>query len=283
MYRKFLLATSLVLGYVALAHAAPENRVKTQDVTYEYDGMSFKGHLAWDDTLSGRRPGVLVVHEFWGLNDYARHRAEQLAGLGYVAFACDMYGEGKVTQHPEDAARMAAAVRQNTKTWQGRARAALKVLQANDRVDPTKLAAIGYCFGGSTALQLAYSGADLKAVVTFHAALPVPDPDQAKTIKAKVFINHGADDAFIPEETCQKVRAAFEGARVDYQFIYYGGAVHSFTVPGAEKVGNKNMAYNAEADHRSWDAMLRVFDETLGPRPGEARPATGPTGIHQEP
>jgi dienelactone hydrolase len=177
-----------------------------------------------------------------------------------------MYGEGKVTEHPEEAARFAAAVRQNVKDWQGRAQAALKVLRDDDRVDPKKLAAIGYCFGGSTALEPAYSGADLAAVVTFHAALPVPDEEQAKAIKAKVLINHGAADSFIPEETCQKVRAALEAGKVDYEFIYYGGAVHSFTVAGSEKVGRKGMADNAAADRRSWLEMLRLFDEVFDGR-----------------
>ncbi len=262
MKSSWLLAVSLVACYAGLARA----EVKTKEVTYTHGGTAFKGHLAWDDAAKGKRPGVLVVHEFWGLNDYARQRAEQLAGLGYVAFACDMYGEGQVTEHPEEAAQFAAAVRQNVPEWQARAQAALKVLRDDERVDPGKLAAIGYCFGGSTALELAYSGADLAAVVTFHAALPVPDETQARAIKAKVLINHGAADAFIPEETCQKVRAALEAAKVDYEFIYYGGAVHSFTVPGSEKVGRKGMAYDAAADRRSWLEMLRLFDEVFGGR-----------------
>ena len=177
-----------------------------------------------------------------------------------------MYGEGKATQHPDEAAKMAAEVRKNTKTWQGRAQAALKILQGHELVDPSKVAAIGYCFGGSTALELAYSGADLAAVATFHAALLVPEPEQAKAIKAKILINHGAADAFVPEETCQKVRAAFEAAKVDYEFIYYGGAVHSFTVAEADKVGMKGIAYNAAADRRSWQAMLDLFHETFGGR-----------------
>src|SRR5262249_50761147 len=163
------------------------------------------------------------------------------------------------TEHPQEAAQFAGEVRKNVKTWQGRAQAALKVLRDNERVDPGKLAAIGYCFGGSTALQLAYTGADLAAVVTFHAALPVPDAEQAKSIKAKVLINHGAADTFIPEDVCQKFRAALAAAKVDYEFIYYGGAVHSFTVREADKVGRPGMAYNAEADRRSWQAMLDLF------------------------
>src|SRR5262245_4777671 len=213
MQRMRLLAVALVACAVPTARA----EVKTRTVTYTHDGMTFKGYLAWDDATQGKRPGVLVVHEWWGLNDYARKRAEQLAKLGYVAFACDMYGEGKVTEHPKGAAEMAGTVRQNLKAWQGRAQAALKVLQGHEAVDPRNLAAIGYCFGGSTALQLAYTGADLKAVVTFHAALPVPGEDQAKAVKAKVLICHGAADSFIPEDVIQKFRSALEKAKVDYQ------------------------------------------------------------------
>jgi dienelactone hydrolase len=251
---------------VCLAGDAARARAegKMRDVTYSYGGVTFKGHLAWDDAMKGKRPGVLVVHEFWGLNDYARRRADQLAGMGYVAFACDMYGAGKVTEHPEEAAQMAAEVRKNIKAWQGRAQAALNLLQEHELVDANKIAAIGYCFGGSTALELAYSGANLAAVATFHAALPPPEPEQAKAIKAKVLICQGAADPFVPETACQQLRTAFEDAKVDYEFNYYGGAVHSFTVPGSERIGRKGQAYNAEADRRSWQAMLYLFKETIG-------------------
>ena len=171
-------------------------------------------------------------------------RAEQLAKLGYVAFAADMYGEGKTTEHPKEAGAMSTEVRTNLKVWQGRAQAGLKILQDNKHVDARRLAAIGYCFGGSTALQLAYSGADLKAVVTFHAALPVPDETQAAAIKAKLMICHGAEDTLVPEATIEKFRAGLESAKVDYQMIYFGGAVHSFSVPGADKHNIKGIAYN---------------------------------------
>src|SRR5262249_6156158 len=233
MRGKWLLAVSLLVWGAPAARAEG----KTREVTYTHDGRTFKGHLAWDCAGSGKRPGVLVVHEWWGLNDYARKRAEQLAKLGYVAFACDMYGEGKVTEHPKEAAEMAGTVRKNLKAWQGRAQAALKILQNHEAVDPGRLAAIGYCFGGSTAPQLAYTGADLKAVVTFHAALPVPGEDQAKAVKAKVLICHGAADSFVPEDVIQKFRSAFEKAKVDYQMVYFGGAQHSFTVAGVDRVG----------------------------------------------
>lgn len=262
MRTKWYLALALVAANAALARA----EVKTKTITYAYDGVTLKGHLAWDDAVRGKRPGILVVHEWWGLNDYARKRAEMLAGLGYVAFACDMYGEGKTTEHPKEAGQMATAVRKNVKVWQGRAQAGLKVLKDQEQVDPAKLAAIGYCFGGSTALQLAYTGADLAAVVTFHAALPVADAEQAKAIKAKLLICHGALDKFIPEKTILGFRAALEGAKVDYTMVYFGGAVHSFTVKGVDKKGVPGLAYNAAADRRSWAAMQFLFREVFGPR-----------------
>jgi dienelactone hydrolase len=260
MFEKALIALVAAAVVGTVAHA----EVKTKTVTYTYKGTTLKGHLAWDDAVTGKRPGILVVHEIWGLNDHARQRAEQLAKLGYVAFACDMFGEGKVTEHPKEAFEMGGTLRKNIELWQGRAQAGLKVLQDNEMVDGKKLAAIGYCFGGSTALQLAYSGADLAAVVTFHAALPVPEESQAKAIKAKVLICHGAADPLIPEETIQKMRAALEKAKVDYEMDYYGGAVHSFTVPGADKKGIKGLAYNAEADKRSWAHMRQLFAEVFG-------------------
>jgi dienelactone hydrolase len=260
MMKTMLLAVIFCFVCASMVQAA----VKTKTVEYTYDGATFKGYLAWDDEVKGKRPGVLVVHEFWGLNEYAKKRAEQLAGLGYVAFAADMYGDGKVAEHPEDAGKMAAEVRKNVKAWQGRAQAALKILKDQENVDGKKLAAIGYCFGGSTALQLAYSGADVAAVVTFHGAIQVPDADQAKAIKGKVLVCHGAMDGFIKEEDLQKFRSTLDEAKVDYQMCYYGGAVHSFTVATADKAGMKGVAYNENADKRSWAEMLRLFDEVFG-------------------
>jgi dienelactone hydrolase len=267
---RLLLPVLLLAADAGLAHGA----VVVQRIKYRYGGVTLQGFLAWDNAIQGKRPGVLVVHEWWGLNEYAEKRAKDLAKLGYVAFAADMYGEGKTTEHPKEAMQFAGEVRKNVKVWQGRARAGLKILRDNPHVDPDRLAAIGYCFGGSTALELAYSGADLKAVVTFHAALPVPDPEQAKAIKAKVMICHGAADKFIPEDTIQKFRAALEEARVDYQMIYFGGAVHSFSVPGADRHKLPGIAYNAEADRRSWRYMQVLFREVFGkvsrPRPASA-------------
>jgi dienelactone hydrolase len=257
-----LLAAALVVSGAGLARA----EVKTREITYTHGGVTFKGHLAWDDAAQGQRPGVLVCHEWWGLNAYARKRAEQLAALGYVAFACDMYGEGKFTEHPKEAAEMAGAVRKDVKTWQARAQAALKVLKEQKGVDPRRLAAIGYCFGGSTALELAYSGADLAAVVTFHAALPALEGEQGPGIKAKLLICHGADDPFVTQEALHKARVGWDKAGVDYEINIYGHAQHSFSVPGIDRVGVKGLSYNAEADRRSWQAMQDLFAEVFGRR-----------------
>ncbi len=252
---------SLALALLGMTGA--QAAVQTKTITYTHDGVTFKGHLAWDDAATGKRPGVLVVPEWWGLNDYARKRAEKLASKGYVAFAADMYGEGKLVDSPKEAGALAGAVRKDVKVWMGRAQAALKVLQDQDNVDAKRIAAIGYCFGGSTALQMAHHGLDIAAAVSFHGALPVPVLDQAKNIKAKILICHGALDSFIPEDTIQKVRAAYEKGNVNYQMVYYAGAVHSFTVPEADKRGLKGIGYNEDADRRSWRHMHQLFQEVL--------------------
>ena len=257
--RMIVSAVCLLLGAGTAAAA-----VKTKTIEYEFEGTALKGFLAYDDAATGKQPGVLVFHEWWGLNDYAKKRAEMLAGLGYVAFCADLYGDGKTTEHPNEAKEMATTMRTNAKVWRGRAQAGLKVLQSQEQVDAKKIAAIGYCFGGSTALQLAYTGADLKAVATFHAALPTPTAAEAKAIQAKVLVCHGADDSFIPEKAIADFKAALEAAGVKLQFAAYPGAVHSFTVEGVDKKGIKGMAYNADADKKSWQQMKDLFADALG-------------------
>jgi dienelactone hydrolase len=252
-----------IFAALMTAGAAPAG-VVTKTIDYEYNGTKLKGFLAYDDSTPGKRPGVLVVHEWWGLNDYAKERCKKLAALGYVAFACDMYGEGKFVDHPDDARKMATAVRENLKNWRGRAEAGLKQLASQPNVDSTKLAAIGYCFGGSTCLELAYSGADLKAVATFHAALPTPTEEEAKAIHAKLYIANGADDSFVSRESIDAFKAALDKAKVDYKFENFPETVHSFTVPGADKHMNKGMKYNKAADEKSWKEMQALFKETLG-------------------
>jgi dienelactone hydrolase len=256
MFRKLL-----VLAAVVAAPISAEAAVQTKKVSYKHGDLECRGYLAWDDAAKGRRPGVLVVHEWWGLNEYAQQRAEQLAQLGYVAFAADMYGEGKTAKHPKDASEMASKVRANVEDWRQRAMEALEVLKAQPQCDARNLAAIGYCFGGSTVLQLAYAGADLKAVVTFHAALPTPSEADVRRIKATLLICHGADDSFIPAQAIKAFRDALDKGKVKYEFVSYPNAVHSFTVPTADKLDLAGMKYNKAADEDSWKRMRALFTE----------------------
>lgn len=238
-------------------------RIQTKVVPYEYEGTTLKGYLAHEDALQEKRPGVLVVHEWWGLNDYARMRAEMLAKLGYVAFAVDMYGEGKTTENPQEAGQWMTSLQQNVPLWQGRISAGLKALQTQEMVDPSKIAVIGYCFGGATALQLSYTGAKVAAVVTFHAALPTPTEEQAKAIQGHVLICHGAADPFIPPEAIAAFESAMTQGGARYQIIQYPEAVHSFTVQGVDRRGIQGLSYNAEADQKSWEAMLSLFQKVF--------------------
>lgn len=255
----------LMIGLaVMLLAASADAAVQTKTVSYKHGDLECKGFLAWDDAVQGKRPGVLVVHEWWGLDEYARSRATQLAKLGYVAFACDMYGDGKIAEHPDDARKMAGVVRMNVENWRKRAQVSLEVLKAQPQCDNSKLAAIGYCFGGSTALQLAYTGADLKAVATFHAALPTPTPDEAKSLKARVLVCHGGADTFIPEAAIKAFREPLDKAGAKHEFVSYPGVVHSFTVPGADARNLPGMKYDKQADEDSWARMTKLFAEQFG-------------------
>ena len=259
MFRAFaVMACFLVIA------ASVRAAVQTKTISYKHGNVNCEGFLAWDDSIQGPRPGVLVVHEWWGLNDYARHRAEELAKLGYVAFCADMYGEGKSTNHPNEAGAMATKVRTNVQDWRKRAEEALEILKSQPQCDKSNLAAIGYCFGGSTALQLAFSGADLKAVVTFHGALVTPTAEEVKAIKPFVLVCHGADDGFIPVSAIKSFRDALDAGGVKYEFIAYPGAKHSFTVPDADKHGIAGIKYDKTADEASWKRMQELFAEKFG-------------------
>lgn len=233
--------------------------IQTKTIFYQHGDVQLEGFLAWDVARTGKRPGVLVVHEWWGLNEYARDRARQLAGLGYVAFAVDMYGKGQVTNHPDQAGAWMKQVQTDVTQWQDRALEGLAVLRSQDMVDPQRLAAIGYCFGGATVLQLAYSGADVKGVVSFHGALPLPP--QAHNAKAKILIAHGNADPFLTEEHVRKFRQALDAANLDWHMVVYAGARHSFTNPGADAHGIDALKYDRQADERSWQHMQLFFDE----------------------
>lgn len=254
----------LAAALLAFTLAPLDAKVVTKSISYKDGDVDLEGHLAWDDAVAGKRPGVLVVHEWWGLNDYARGRAEQLAALGYATFAIDMYGKGKLAKHPDEARAFAGEIRKSVDGWRKRALAALEVFKQQPVVDATRLASMGYCFGGGTSLQLAYLGtADLKAVVSFHGALPAYDPAIGKPITAKILICHGADDPFIPEEQVKAFQKAMNDAKADWHMVNYGGARHSFTVPGADKIGIDGMRYSESADKRSWAHMERFLKEAF--------------------
>lgn len=250
-----LALTCLLAGETARAE------VQTKVISYTDGDTPLEGFLAWDDAVSGKRPGVLVVHEWWGLEKHAEDRARKLAELGYVAFALDMYGEGKDTDHAEDAMAWSSQVRQNQDGWVQRANKGLEVLLSQDNVDPDRVTAIGFCFGGATVMQMAYSGADLAGVVSFHGSLPAATEEQAKAVKAKVLVCHGEDDPFVPKEQVLKFQEMLTAGEVDFQFISYSNTVHSFTNPDADSHNMQGAAYNRQTDERSWAHMRQFFNE----------------------
>jgi len=236
--------------------------VKTEVVPYKHGDVELIGYLAYDDSVKGPRPGVLVVHEWWGLNGYIKKRAEQLASEGYIAFAVDMYGKGFMTKDPNEARAFAGKFRDgDRKLLRGRVNAGLKVLRDHPLTDKLRIAAIGYCFGGTTVLELARSGEEIAGVVSFHGGLDTPNPDDAKNIKAKVLVLHGADDPNVPVPQVIAFQEEMRKSRVDWQMISYGGAVHSFTNPDSGSDLSRGVAYNAKADKRSWEHMKVFFTE----------------------
>jgi dienelactone hydrolase len=256
--KPFALACAVVLaGAAGPALAA----VKTETIEYEHDGTQLQGHLAYDDAVEGQRPGVVVVHEWWGLNAYAVQRAEMLAELGYIAFAVDMYGTDKVTEHGAQAEEWMSQITANVDRWRERALLGLQLLRQQDRVDPQRVAAIGYCFGGATVMQMAYAGADLDGVVSFHGSLPTPAEGQEPDVKAQVMVAHGNADSFVPAEQVGAFTEALTRLGVGFRFYGYEDVQHSFTNPDAERFGIPNLKYDAAADQHSWVAMKAFFEE----------------------
>lgn len=242
-----------------------EIKIKGETVTYATDSTTMKGYIAYNENLTDKRPGILVIHEWWGHNDYVRQRADMLAELGYVALAVDMYGDGKQAAHPDDAGKFAGMVMQNMEEATARFNAAVELLKSNPNVDTESIAAIGYCFGGSVALSMANTGSDLDAVAAFHSgvALPVMPSDK---LKAKVLVCNGADDPFTSPESIETYKKQMDSINADYKYVAYPGAVHAFTSKDADALGKKfnlPLAYNKEADEKSWQELQILLNNTF--------------------
>lgn len=238
--------------------------VKTQEIFIDQDGKKLKLYLAYDEENKGKRPGILVVHEWWGHNDYARMRAEKLAELGYVALALDMYGDGQTASHPKQAGAFSSKIREDLPLAKARFQAAKTYLQNQTMTDAKNIAAIGYCFGGAIVLEMARQGLDLKAVASFHGSLATKFPARAGKIKAKVLVLNGADDKFVSADSIAGFKQEMQQAGVSYEFINYPGAVHAFTNPQATEFGKRfgiPLAYNAQADEQSWQKMQQWFQQ----------------------
>jgi dienelactone hydrolase len=254
----------LALGVVVLMGTSTANAaVQTRVVEYQQGDAVLEGYLAWDDAIQGQRPGVLVVHEWTGLGDYAKTRARQLAKLGYVAFAADIYGKGIRPKTPQEAGAQAGIYKQDRALMRARVQAGLDVLRHDPRCNPKRVAAIGYCFGGTCVLELARSGADVAGVVSFHGGLDTPTPADARNIRCKVLVLHGGDDPHMPRKDVEAFEDEMRAGGVDWQLVVYGGAVHAFTNPASGSDKSRGAAYDARADRRSWEAMKVFFAETL--------------------
>ena len=249
----------MLLVWMAPAQAA----VRSQAVEYKQGDALLEGYLAYDDSLKGKRPAVLIIHEWWGLNDYIRGRADQLAQMGYVVFAPDIYGKGNRAKNAAEAGKLAGVYWSDRKLLRARANAGLDILMKHQLTDSKRVTAIGYCFGGTTVLELARSGADVAGVVSFHGGLDTPDPSDAKNIKAKVLVLTGADDPNVPSTQVLAFADEMRKAGVDWELVMYGGAVHSFTNPASGNDPSKGVAYNEKADRRSWQAMKDFFGEVF--------------------
>ena len=268
--RKYsFLTLGLVAGLLSLTLAVncKQSEIKTEEITYGTGDVQLKGYLAYDAAKTGPRPGVLVVHEWWGHNEFARGRAEELAKLGYTALAVDMYGDGKQAAHPDDAGKFAGAVMSNFPVARQRFEDAMGILKGHESVGAdSKIAAIGYCFGGGVILNMARQGVDLAGVASFHGMLSPITPATPGSVKGKVLVLHGADDPFIKPEAIDAFKQEMKDANVDMKFVSYPGALHAFTNPAADENGKKfniPLAYDAEADKQSWAEMKTFLESVL--------------------
>ena len=256
---RLLIPTLLTLGIALTAQA----QIHTETIEYNQGDAVLEGYLAYDSSIKGPRPGVLIVHQWKGLTDYEKKRAEMLARLGYTAFALDIYGQGIRPKSNQEAGAQAGKYKSNRDLLRARAQAGLAVLQKHELTDPKRVAAIGYCFGGTTVIELARSGADIAGVVSFHGGLDSPHPEDGKNIKCKVLALQGADDPFVPAKDLVAFEDEMRQAKVDWQLVKYGGAVHSYTEKEAGDNPKAGAAYNEKADRRSWESMKEFFAEIL--------------------
>ena len=240
--------------------------IQNQNISYTCGDTQHSGYLAWDDDTPEPRPGIVVIHEWWGLNDYIRSRADKLAAQGYSALAIDMYGDGMTAATPDEAGAAMNAVLGDMETGFARLRAGYQALLDQPGVDSARTAAIGYCFGGAMALHMARSGLPLSAVVSFHGALGSFHRPQPGAVKARLLVCHGGEDAMVSKDEVEAFREEMDAAEADYRIIVHPGAMHGFTSPEADENGRKYnipVGYNAAADHDSWSAMMALFSETF--------------------
>lgn len=261
-----MLVALVLLTLGSLSQAA----IKTQEIPYRStDGTQLIGYYAYDDALQGPRPGIVVVHEWWGLNDYAKRRARDLAALGYSALAIDMYGQGKHTEHPADAMAFMQAALKDSAAASARFNAGLELLRQQPQTDPQKLAAIGYCFGGKIVLDAARQGLPLAGVVSFHGALATATPATPGSVKAKILVEHGAQDSMVTADNVTTFKTEMDKAGADYRFVSLEGAKHGFSNPDADRLshgehGGPDIGYNKAADERSWADMQAFFKKLFG-------------------
>lgn len=254
-----LLTTTTLMALLATPAGAA---IQTKEVSYEADGLKMKGFIAWDDAQKGPRPGVLVVHEWWGHNEYVRNRARQLAELGYVALAVDMYGDGKTADHPKTAGEFAGAVMSKKGVAAARFQAARKALEAEPVTDKRRIAAVGYCFGGGVVLEMARAGQDLVGVASFHGSLGTQNPAKKGAVKAQVFVAHGEADPFVSAEALEGFKKEMKEAGVKLEYHGFPGVKHGFTSPEATANGKKfelPLEYDENADKKSWAALERFL------------------------
>lgn len=254
---KQICLTLIAMTLISSARA----EIKTETVEYKQGDATLEGFHAYDDSISGKRPGVLIVHQWKGLGEYEKKRAEMLAKLGYNVFAADIYGKGIRPTTPKEAGGLAGKYKSDRALLRERVKSGLEALRKNAMTDPKKIAAIGYCFGGTTVLELARSGEDISGVVSFHGGLSTPNPTDAKNIRGKVLALHGADDPNVPAPEVAAFEDEMRKAGADWQLVSYGGAVHSFTDWNAGSDNSRGAAYNERADKRSWEAMKGFFNE----------------------